>query len=252
MGTDIEVDGIGWWVDDVAMLNAVGIRNEAFVTTAEGYSASADLGRLGTIVFEENIPEPIVLQSITATGQQKHIALEWVTSAESNNAGFELQRKTGKTTYEAIAWFDSKGESRTNIKYKHRDRDVVAATVYTYRLRQVDIQGNERFSEEVSATLAGDAATAARSGNSAAPAGFNLYPNPTQGSLTISYTKQADEPLLIQVYNLQGKTLYLQQLVSGQESGQLKIDLPGVPNGLYILKVSSSAGSFARKFEMFR
>lgn len=247
-GTDIEVGGLGWWVDDVATLDVVSIKNEACVTTAEGYSACADLGQLGTIVFEGNLPEPIKLASFTATGKPSTIALEWITSAESNNSGFELQRKTATSSFASIAWIDSKGESRSNIKYKYNDDQVTRGVTYTYRLRQVDIHGNERFSGEVSASTTKELSAQVTSNmREKENKQFTVYPNPAQADITIAYELEKAEPVLISIYNVQGQKVYSEQLNAKAKFGSIKVNLSSLSNGLYIIKAKTNKATSTHK-----
>lgn len=252
LGTDVLVGGVGWWVDDVAMLDAVGIQNEACVTTGEGYSACTNLGRLGTIVFEDDIPEPIELASFEATGKNRHIALEWITAAESNNDGFELQRRTEEGSFQPIAWIDSKGESRSNIRYKYNDKEVLAGTLYFYRLRQVDIHGEERFSHEVSARI--DERTPSERAPddidafTAPSVRFNVYPNPASQSLMLSIQNEEQEPLEVQIVNLQGQQVYLRQFTKESAKEIIQLNTGGWENGIYILKVVSPSATQAKKF----
>ncbi|GAB3203847.1 extracellular elastinolytic metalloproteinase [Pontibacter aydingkolensis] len=248
MGTDVEVGGIGWWLDDVATLDVVSIKNEAHVTTGEGYSASADLGKLGTIVFEGNLPEPIKLAKFEATGKTKHIALEWITSAESNNAGFELQRREANTSFAKIAWIDSKAESRSNIKYKYNDNAVVAGTTYFYRLRQVDIYGNERFSYEVSASTSKEFAVTTTSALQAEDGRkFTVYPNPAQSTVTIAYDLEEAEPVLVTIYNVQGQKVYTEQVNAKAQRGHINVNLNGFSSGMYIIKAKTGTSTSTHK-----
>ena len=248
MGTDVEVAGLGWWLDDVANLDVVSIRNEACVTTGEGYSACADLGSLGTIVFEGNLQEPIKLISFEAIGRPNHITLEWFTSAESNNAGFELQRKQGNGSFAPIAWIDSKAESRSEIKYKHHDRDVVAGVTYTYRLRQVDIYGNETFSQEVTGSTKKDlAATATSAVMGQDKASFSVYPNPAQSAVKISYELLNAEPVLITIYNVQGQVVYSHEVKAKSQHGVVNVNLDKFSNGMYIIKAKTATETVTKK-----
>lgn len=59
-----------------------------------------------------------------------------------------------------------------------------------------------------------------------------FYPNPTQGSLTVSYQFQEEELTTIQFYNLNG------QLVKSVQNEHF-IDLSGLTNGIYIMVVQN-------------
>ncbi len=72
--------------------------------------------------------------------------------------------------------------------------------------------------------------------NQAAP---TVFPNPNNGS-TLNITKTTAESFIFSIIDLQGLTLYSEV----SESGILlhKMNLKNIPNGIYILKSSSTAG----------
>jgi hypothetical protein len=68
--------------------------------------------------------------------------LTWATASETNNAGFEIQRRTGDGDFEQVAFVDGQGTTDRSTEYRYRD-DVVGYTAYAYRLVAVSINGNE-------------------------------------------------------------------------------------------------------------
>ncbi|WP_339611643.1 T9SS type A sorting domain-containing protein [uncultured Planktosalinus sp.] len=65
---------------------------------------------------------------------------------------------------------------------------------------------------------------------------FEYYPNPTNGIINFAYHKNISE---ITLSNLLGQTLLEQKI----DSNQFMIDLSGLPNATYIVKVVSEEGS---------
>lgn len=255
LGTDVMVGGIGWWIDDVGILDVTSIKNAANVTCDQGYTATADLGRLGTIVFESEIDETVYLSSLDAVGKENHIEISWFTAAESNNSGFEIQRRTSNSSYEALEWIDTKGESRSDVKYKYKDREVVISTVYYYRLKQVDIYGNETFSQEVTAVLgeknkdSDETARTTDSNPDAEEFSFNVYPNPVQDNLIISIQNSNENEFTIQVLDLQGRQVIHRQ-ISGSGSDVIGIRVNHLDEGIYLLRVMGNNLTQTRKIKV--
>lgn len=66
--------------------------------------------------------------------------------------------------------------------------------------------------------------------------GFSVYPNPSNGVVTIEYDLETDEPLTVQVYDLSGRSVYSASL--NGEDAKAEVLLNGVPSGLYLLRVT--------------
>jgi thiol-disulfide isomerase/thioredoxin len=77
------------------------------------------------------------------------------------------------------------------------------------------------------------------------PADLVVWPNPTnEGAVNITYTSVAADYLTIQVYDLQGKVVYTQRFHdTGYGKQQIRLNLSGVDNGMYIVKGISSVGA---------
>ena len=74
-----------------------------------------------------------------------------------------------------------------------------------------------------------------------------VYPNPTNGELTINYDLSTDQDVEILVRDLSGKLLYRKQIagVEGENEGQL--NLSTYTKGLYLLQLKSGERNVTRK-----
>jgi hypothetical protein len=98
---------------------------------------------------ESNIPLPVNFKSFNANRNKSNVGLVWETSTESNNKGFEIQRKIGANNFETIAFVNSKaiaGNSETNLTYSYTDVNA-SQGVSHYRLLQVDFDGQSKHSD---------------------------------------------------------------------------------------------------------
>lgn len=71
---------------------------------------------------------------------------------------------------------------------------------------------------------------------------ISVYPNPTNGILTVNYSKSN----ALKVINAIGVTIYYEQL-NDPFYGTKKIDLSQFSKGIYLIKVSNNYGSFYQK-----
>lgn len=80
-------------------------------------------------------------------------------------------------------------------------------------------------------------------------ANWHLYPNPTQGQLTLEGLAHMTEPGMIQVINATGQLLLQQsiELIKGQAFTQ-ELRLPQLPAGIYSLRVIGTDWNFSKPF----
>ena len=119
------------------------------------YTASNGLCQGGTCSPDlfwdpvSNIPLPVNFKSFNANRNKSAVGLVWETTYESNNSGFEVQRKIGANNFETIAFVNSKavnGNSGTDLSYSYTDVNAVQG-VTQYRLLQIDFDGQTKYSD---------------------------------------------------------------------------------------------------------
>jgi len=185
---------------------------------------------------------PIQLSRFTATYlNHGEVRLEWTTSTETNNYGFEVQRSMSQGDgYEVLlnSFVPGGGTTLAPHSYSYTDATADAGTIY-YRLKQLDLDGTVHLTEAVKA----DPSTI---GNSP-PKSFALlqnYPNPFNPSTTIRYGLRRKSTVQLSVYNTFGQQVAL--LAQGErEAGyhELKFDGSGLSSGVYFCRLQ--AGEYA-------
>lgn len=94
-------------------------------------------------------PLPVTFKQFQAQRNRNQADLEWTTSFEANNLGFEIQRKTGEFDYVTIGYVQTKatdGFSTSDIHYRFTDA-TPGKNASFYRLRQIDRDGRAKFSD---------------------------------------------------------------------------------------------------------
>ena len=66
---------------------------------------------------------------------------------------------------------------------------------------------------------------------------FNLYPNPTNGNVTIEMNNNLNEQLTLKVFNIIGDEVFISLLKNEKKQS---FDLRGLANGLYFVKISGN------------
>jgi hypothetical protein len=160
--------------------------------------------------------------------------LTWKTASEENNMGFEIQRSFDAANFENIGFVYSKenGNSRSELAYDYNDGQLIKSTQY-YRLRQVDFDGAESFSNVVAIS------TGLEEANSAVA--IQLYPNPVVEELNLEFGEIPKNKLRLQFFSIKGELL--KELSYETGSRILKVSLLNneFPSGLYLLRIFDGA-----------
>ena len=77
--------------------------------------------------------------------------------------------------------------------------------------------------------------------------GFEVFPNPSTGKITITFSTKTLVSMKINVFNSLGSPVFTENNITvNGKSGRI-IDLSAMPEGIYYIKLESDAGSFIRK-----
>ncbi len=192
-------------------------------------------------------PLPVELSSLVASTIKNEVILDWATVREENNSEFGVERAdvlNGITgNYENVGFVTGKGTTKTPQSYRFNDRNL-AAGKYSYRLKQIDFNGNYHYfnlNSEVNISLPNNFAVSQN------------YPNPFNPTTNINYEMPFDGLVKIVVYDNIGREV--KTLVNGNiNAGYYKADFnaSGLPSGIYFYRVNASSGSqnFERVFKM--
>ena len=189
-------------------------------------------------------PLPVELTRFEAQqASAQSVLLRWETLSETNNAGFEVQRRiapvetsrrdvsTGES-WHAIAMVEGAGTTDAPQSYQFEDTDLpYAADSLTYRLRQVDTDGTETVSEEQTLRVPTPTAVALH-----AP-----FPNPARGQATLRYELPEAADVRIQMYDLLGRrvaTLKQGDVNAGRYEAQVPVGR--LASGTYFVRMQAS------------
>lgn len=94
------------------------------------------------------MPLPVELAEFRGRAQGKNVLLDWTTASEEATQRFEVQRQDVRGNFAAIGTVIAEGNSVTSRNYDFTDTAPQAGT-NTYRLRIIDQDGSETFSNLV-------------------------------------------------------------------------------------------------------
>ena len=103
---------------------------------------------IGAYEYDNHIP--VELTSFTATSQNGKMILNWATATETNNQGFEIERKQDNSGWEQIGFREGNGTTTEPKEYIYIDDiSTVQSTSLAYRLKQIDFDGSFKYSDVV-------------------------------------------------------------------------------------------------------
>lgn len=172
---------------------------------------------------------PIEYLSLEGQKYEDYNLLKWETKKEVNNAGFEIQRSKNGVDFENIQFVSSNAKNFTGSKYEYKDFNVSNQTYY-YRLKQVDLNGDENFSDIVEILPTTDKLFEI----------LNIYPNPVTSdvlNLEIMLSKKNSE-ILISVLDITSKTVLSKEYIGNLGENKIVLDLNTLKSGAYFVKIS--------------
>lgn len=161
--------------------------------------------------------------------------LRWATASEANNDHFEVERSANGQDFVQIG--RTAGAGSTNLTHSYQFTDVAQATTSYYRLRQVDLDGTFSYSPVV--TLAAS--------NVAAQSYPSAYPSLFAETLYVAGAAGSEAtPATVALYSAAGQPVYSQALTLSAAPQALP-SLPSLAPGLYILRLTTAAGTTTQR-----
>ena len=175
---------------------------------------------------------PISLLSFTATPRDGNTDLIWATATETQNAYFAVERSADGVHFDEITQVPGAGNSAATKNYAYTDRSPINGPNY-YRLRQVDFDGAYSFSP-VRRVVFGEAN------------GVRLQPVPATETLQVLLDKTTEEDISWSVFDQSGRLVLDGQ--AAEETQQFDVDVQNLPQGMYMLRLTSGQFMHAVRF----
>jgi hypothetical protein len=180
-----------------------------------------------TVVLDTDKSLQVELVSFTATANSSGSHLDWSTSKEANNYGFDIERRqTG--SWEKLAFVPGAGSSTSPKYYSYTDNNLSPGQ-YSYRIKQVNSNGTFSYHGSAEVDIV------------SSPQAFTLtqnYPNPFNPTTKIEYSLQKAGMVSLKVYNVLGDEVVT--LVNGpREAGShaVPFNAQDLASGVYFYRL---------------
>lgn len=200
---------------------------------------------------------PVELSELTAQYKDRVIILNWKTSSETENAGFNVYRSISdqssfvKVNNELIV---GAGNTTQSQSYRYEDRKIITGYRYYYKIEDVSFANEKKFSPIISV----DSYSNTDSNQLKTFRITNCYPNPFNPFVNIQFEAQGINSINIIIYNLNGQIVRTIKNVK-LNSNRGKITWNGrdnsnnrVSSGVYFIKISSGSFYDQRKIFLLR
>ena len=177
---------------------------------------------------------PVELTSFSGYAANAKVFLNWSTATETNNSGFEIERKSSNQ-WERIGFVPGSGTTTELRSYSYIDENVLAGK-YSYRLRQIDFNGAFEYSDVVEIEVN-------------TPNKYSLeqnYPNPFNPVTTISYSIKEKGLVTLKVFDILGKevaTLVNEDQIAGTYKITFEIhsvEVRNLASGIYFYTLKAA------------
>ena len=185
-------------------------------------------------------PLPIELIQFTAKLiNQSAVILNWITATEINNDYFIIEKTKNGMDFSEVARLKGAGNSSKIMYYSAIDEKPFQGKSF-YRLKQVNIDGTNSFSQMEEINLSGENETF-----------YTVFPNPSKGeNVKVSFGGyNSNEEVLVVLKDNLGRELF-STLVITDDSGKFitAIDFENrLPAGIYLIVGSSKNNIYSRK-----
>jgi hypothetical protein len=188
-----------------------------------------------TIVITITNPTPVTLLEFKGVNTTQGNRLNWSTSSEQNNTGFQIQRSIDGQRFVTIGYVKSaamNGNSQQILAYQFMDVNPATGTNY-YRLKQIDLDQKFSLSKVIALQVK----------PSALKLTVQVYPNPTTSNVNLAISSSSNGPIAVLITDAQGKLVHRfnRNLISGTQTIQWSVT--NWASGLYHIRLIDQNGN---------
>ncbi|HLP15979.1 MAG TPA: hypothetical protein VK470_06965 [Bacteroidota bacterium] len=222
------------------LTNQIGLFAQEGNSNGSGGMGSGTINNqtLNTPTVLNDISLPVELASFTVVAERQASRLNWKTATETNNAGFGIERADAALTGQSKVWKEigfvhGAGTSSAEHNYTFLVAQGLSGRA-VYRLKQIDRDGQIRYSHEVEAAAI-------------VPKEFALmqnFPNPFNPSTSIGFSIPEDSRVSIVAYDVIGRTASV-LIDESRPAGSytLSFDAGALASGVYLYRMTARSGS---------
>lgn len=187
---------------------------------------------------------PVEMSLFSSTVNNNNVTLNWTTTSETNNSGFDIERKNlNSEVWTKVGNVTGHGTSSSPWTYQYTDMNISSGS-YNYRLKQIDYNGNFEYFNLNSEV------------NIGIPTKYSLsqnYPNPFNPTTKINFSIPENGMVTLKLFNIAGKEV-MTLLNETKTAGHYTIDLNGnnLSTGVYYYGLTIGDFSIVKKMTLIK
>ena len=187
-------------------------------------------------------PVPVELSNLIVVANLNNIQISWNTLTETNNSGFEIERKTESSEWFKITFVPGFGTTTETHSYTYNDNYLQGGR-YFYRLKQINQNGSFVYSDMINIEVS-------------IPEEFTLeqnYPNPFNPETNIRFRIPEFGHVSLKVYDILGNeiaTLVNEEKPAG--SYEVDFNASALPSGVYFYRLEANGFSQTKKMILMK
>jgi V8-like Glu-specific endopeptidase len=229
--TDTQGGNSGSPIIDALTHHATGVHTHGGCTSTGGNNNGTSFFHTAFWAAVDSGIIPVELSSFTATAFNDYVELSWITSTETNNAGFSVERySVSDKQWTELAFISGSGNSTQPVSYSYSDYQLNVGS-FRYRLKQIDYDGSYTYSSEVFATISAPKTFAL----------FQNYPNPFNPTTNIKFNLPAESIVSLKVFNTLGEVVA--EVFSGSLNEgyhEINFNAASLTSGIYFYSLESN------------
>jgi hypothetical protein len=192
-------------------------------------------------------PLPVEMAEMTVQAAKNTATISWSTASETENFGFDVERRRmddGVVAWAQIGFVPGSGTSSSPRDYSFVDQRVSPGR-YAYRIKQIDHSGAFTYTSTLEVEIG------------LAPKEFTLsqnYPNPFNPTTTIEFTLPEDGHVTLKVFDMAGREIA--SLFNGDMKAgvyhQVVFDATRLASGMYVSQLEAGGKVTTRRMMLVK
>ncbi|TAH41153.1 MAG: hypothetical protein EYC69_09270 [Bacteroidetes bacterium] len=200
------------------------VPGNTYFISVDGYAGTACQFKL-ELASQSIIPVNLI--TLEAKSDGKNVLLSWVTSEESNNNYFTIEKSRDGQHFLPLTNVEGAGKSTTERSYTSRDEFPYPEKNY-YRLKQTDSEGNYSYSQAIAVNIKGQGSM------------FHASSGKGSDKIDLSFFSENKENAMLRIFDTKGQQLYSMNLPLNQGRNDYKINSSLFPFGKYQVKLETA------------
>lgn len=227
--------GAAFQTGTLANLNITGLTAGQNYVLCYNWTSACDMDTVWPYLWS-NSPLPVELISFEGSRKGNKVYLQWQTATEKNSSHFVVERTTDGEKFTEVAKILAAGNSSQLLSYEAFDESPLNGKNF-YRLREVDLNGEEQFSKLIEINFVNESHT------------LTIHPNPIkQHDFQIRYLPLSTGIAELSVFDITGRLVYNDSFsVSENEIVNRNVSVPDLKEGLYYIRLNNGAEIVSQK-----